>query len=82
MIPQTGKQILTLLACVPDSGSSTVGHVDLGTLVPSKGCHRRNKVQVYNVPISLKKKKKRFKRDMVPGPWLRLRVSPSVWPSV
>lgn len=52
MIPQTGKQILTLLACVPDSGSSTVGHVDLGTLVPSKGCHRRNKVQVYNVPIS------------------------------
>lgn len=61
MIPQTGKQILTLLACVPDSGSTTVGHVDLVTLVPSKGCHRRNKVQVCIVPVSLKKKK-RFKR--------------------
>lgn len=81
MIPQTGKQILTLLACVPDSGSTTVGHVDLVTLVPSKGCHRRNKVQVCIVPVSLKKKKG-SSGDLVPGHWLRLRVSPSVWPSV
>ena len=52
MIPQTGKQILTLPACVPASGSSTVGQVDLGTLEPSKGCHEQDKVQVYIVPIS------------------------------
>lgn len=56
LIPQTGKQILTLLACVPDSGAP-----QSGTLTWSRWCHPRavtggTKFRCASCPFHLKKK--------------------------